>query len=181
MFNRAYSFNSDLSKWDVQRCTDFAGMYYSAYSFVGEGLSRWNTSSAKTTYVMFYWAESFNSDISGWDVSRVTNFRSMFNDADSFSADLSSWNTSSGTTMRGMFYDADSFNSDISSWDVSTVTEFNDMFWGAKLFNQDLCAWGSKVDTNATFYFMFDQTNCTNKAFPDLSANPPGPFCFECV
>ena len=62
IFCNAWSFNSDVSKWDVSRVT--------------------------TMSYMFNGASSFNSDVSKWDVSRVTNMWQMFYGASSFDQKL---------------------------------------------------------------------------------------------
>jgi len=46
MFQKAYSFNGDVSRWDISKVTNVRGMFYEA--------------------------SSFNMDVSNWDVSRVT-------------------------------------------------------------------------------------------------------------
>jgi surface protein len=69
MFEDAYAFNGDISKWDVSEVTNMNKM--------------------------FSGASAFNSDISEWDVSKCTDARSlssMFRYASSFDQNLSSWN-----------------------------------------------------------------------------------------
>ena len=50
-------------------------------------------------------------------------------------------------------------------------------------FNINLCAWGPKVSGALTLdgvTDMFFNTGCPNKTRPDVDANPPGPFCYNC-
>merc|ERR1712032_1107845 len=117
MFMYAFSFQSDISKWDVSKVTDMTGM--------------------------FTHAESFQSDVSKWDVSSVTNLDNMCEGAKSFQSDISKWDVSKVTAMTAMFMHASSFNVDISKWDVSRVSDMTAMFMGAKSFEQELCgaAW----------------------------------------
>ena len=78
MFAAAWSFNGDLSKWDVSRVTRMD--------------------------VMFREARSFNGDLSSWDVSRVTNMDFMFRDAKAFKQKLcgTAW-VNSKASQRDMF------------------------------------------------------------------------------
>jgi hypothetical protein len=57
------------------------------------------------------------------------------------------------------------------------------MFTQATAFNQNLCDWGPKLVTGSftDVRSMFDSTNCPNTNAPNLSASPPGPFCFTCL
>jgi surface protein len=50
MFAGAYSFNSDLSKWNVARVSTMGGMYFNLDS-----------------------ASAFNSDLAGWNVASVSD------------------------------------------------------------------------------------------------------------
>lgn len=90
--------------------------FQSALSFVGNGLSAWDTSS-------------------------VTNMYELFEEAASFVGDLSTWQVSSVVNMAEMFQYASSFNGDISKWDVANVVDFDYAFSGAASFNRDLSQW----------------------------------------
>merc|ERR1712227_371700 len=95
---------------------------------------------------MFYYARSFNGDLSKWDVSRVTE-------------------------MQSMFYFASSFNGGLSEWDVSTVTDMTDMFAGASSFTQILC--GKWKTSTAKKDKMFDGSSgrfCWGQSKAELEA-----------
>jgi len=64
---------------------------------------------------MFYYANTFNQDLSSWNTSNVTDMRSMFRNNAAFDQDLSSWDITSvtaitafmtGTTLSTAHYDA---------------------------------------------------------------------------
>ena len=115
MFKAAYSFNSDLSKWDVSQITNMEGMFSDAVSF--------------------------NSDLSKWDVSQSTNMKGMFKGAGNFASDLSGWNTSEVINMHQMFFGAAKFNSPLNKWDIAQVEDTSGMFENAKGYDQDLSSW----------------------------------------
>jgi len=54
------------------------------------------------------------------------------------------------------------------------------MFWYAIRFDQDLCSWGDKLDSSASVGNAFSSSGCPNTGDPNLSASPPGPFCYTC-
>ena len=88
--DNAYSFDQDLSKWDVSHLTDMGGMFAGARS-VNQDLSKWDVFRVTNMRGMFNVTKSFNQDLSNWDVSRVIHIHMdlMFRDAKFFNQDLS--------------------------------------------------------------------------------------------
>ena len=146
---------------DLSGVNNMSGMFWFAFSFDGD-LSGWNVSSVRNMANMFSYASSFNGDLSGWNVSSVTNMSYMFKSATSFNQTLNSWNVSSVTNMNSMFEDATSFNQTLNSWNVSSVTNMNSMFERATSFNQPLNSWNVSSVTNMNSMFedatSFNQT-----------------------
>ena len=60
---RRWSFNPDVSTWDVANVTDMRGMFYDAEVFNGD-LSAWNVANVTDMGYMFYEAVVFNGDLS---------------------------------------------------------------------------------------------------------------------
>ena len=141
MFDRAHSFNQNISSWDVSNVTDMDQMFDEAYIF--------------------------NQDISSWDVSNVTNMGNMFNDTalsdenrcaihTSFSSNEYwpyDWSEFCGPTpiTQGNIHQAvDLWVSDqaqaeatyghISDWDVSGVVSMDYLFLD-KPFTDDISGW----------------------------------------
>ena len=140
LFEKARSFNADISAWDVSSVTDMSYMFSQAKAFNAD-LRDWDVSSVKDMTLMFYYAETFNADLSDWDVSSATHMSGMFSYAEAFNADLSKWDVSSVTSLSHMFMYASAFNADLSDWDVSSVTSMSYMFYKAHAFNADLSDW----------------------------------------
>ena len=162
----AWSFNDDISKWDVSNVETFVMMFNGAHSF-NQNLTAWNTSSATNMNLMFRYATAFNGDISSFDTSRVTHMSGMFSGAKLFNMDISSWQTGSVVSMSNMFRNdccGSIFNQDLSAWDTSSVTNMESMFYEAIAFDQDISSW--QISDVTTFANMlngassFSQTLC---------------------
>ena len=67
-------------------------------------IGKWDLSQVTDMSNLFYYRDSFNSDLSIWDVSRVTDMRGMFADASTFRQTLCSaaWVNSKASKV-GMF------------------------------------------------------------------------------
>tara|TARA_B100002052_G_scaffold292273_1_gene313589 strand:+ start:678 stop:1211 length:534 start_codon:yes stop_codon:yes gene_type:complete len=72
-----YSFNEDISKWNVFNVTDMSWMFYGAENF-NQPLNNWDVSNVYSMQEMFIGAESFNQPINNWDVSNVINLVGMY-------------------------------------------------------------------------------------------------------
>ena len=164
----AFSFNQDLSSWNISNVTDMAGI------FEGTSLSdenkcaihtSWSTNSAWTydwsgfclTTEIFQpqtkqelqsavdlWvddnATALNTygEINTWDVSLITDMSSLFFQKATFNEAIGAWDVSNVTNMNAIFREASSFNQDISNWDVSNVTDMGWMFRHAAAFSSDV-------------------------------------------
>ena len=83
MFKDAYTFDQDISGWDVSHITNMS--------------------------FMFNAATSFNQDISLWGVGSVTDMSSMFSGALIFNQDIRPWIVSASVTLTNMFQSATAF------------------------------------------------------------------------
>ena len=161
MFAHAWSFNSDISKWNTSCVTDMSSMFYSAFSFNSEI----NTTSVQVDGIKYV----------AWDVKNVTDMSRMFqNNAQAlnvsgwkvcnlseFNQDISNWNTSKVTSMTYMFGGAAKFDSEINTklvtvdesdyvaWDVANVEDMRRMFGHAQSFNHPLDKWNTSKVTDA--------------------------------
>lgn len=125
-------------------------------------------------------------DIMDWDVSRITDFSNLFNAARNpsvvrFNRDISLWNVTNGLNFSHTFAGARDFNQDLSFWTMKRAKSIDSMFQGAVAFRQNLCAWGENLPSDVVAESAFDETSCplSGKQI-DMSAVPPGPFCYSC-
>ena len=128
---------------DLSKVTDMEDMFCYCYTF-NQDISGWNVSKVTNMGGMFADCFAFNQDISSWNISNVTNMKSMFLDCFAFNQDIGGWNVSKVTNMSEMFLGCSAFNQDISSWDVSSVTDMYRMFENCSAFNQNLGSWELK-------------------------------------
>ncbi len=121
MFEKAGSFNGDLSKWDVRNVSNMSGM--------------------------FYGAKAFSGDISNWDVRNLVGANQMFREARAFNSDISGWSTGNLKSMQQMFFAAGSFDRSLGGWDISNVVNMTDALkCGLSQVNYDrtLIGWASQ-------------------------------------
>jgi len=152
MFANAFTFNDNISSWDVSNITDMNSMFYRAFAF-NQNISAWNVSSVTSMNQMFSSASAFNQDLNNWNVSNVTDMSYMFSNAGLFNGNISSWDVSNVINMNAMFNNGTSFNGNISGWNVSKVTIMNNIFAGASSFNQDLGSWDVSNVTDMSYMF----------------------------
>jgi hypothetical protein len=161
----------DIGDWDTSGVGDFSyafsynrneagGSYVNngnpkAATFVGTGISKWNTASVTALTSTFLNAAAMNSDLSGWSVGKVTWLERTFYGASKFvGTGLNLWNTTSVTSMSNTFNLAGEMNSDLSGWTVSKVTKMEHTFSSASKFvGTGLSEWDTTSVTNINSIF----------------------------
>jgi hypothetical protein len=112
----------DVQQWGSVEFASIEGMFRSRTGFVISAADGPTLLPGCSTYIMFYQAYDFNSNINHWDMSSVTNIRSMFLSASAFNQPLNNWDVGNVTRADSTFQNASAFNQNISMWDVSSVT-----------------------------------------------------------
>ena len=160
----------DIGDWDVSGVKDFRYAFSThrnvdgagsqdgnpkVVSFVGTGLSKWDTTSATSLYKTFYQAKAMNSDLSGWSVGTVTDMEHTFRGASKFvGTGLNLWDTASTVSMRYAYNAAREMNSDLSKWNVAKVKTLEFMFSSASKFvGTGLSEWDTTSVTNLNTIF----------------------------
>lgn len=115
------------------------------------------------------------------DVSRVVDLRATFAGATEFRSDVSGWKTGQVQSLYGTFAYLPFFNSNMADWDVSSVEDMTFFLLSSSAFQQNLCSWGPRLPENTLFGRTFEGTTCNETGDPDMSADPPGPFCARCT
>ncbi|MBP8979528.1 BspA family leucine-rich repeat surface protein [Candidatus Dojkabacteria bacterium] len=169
MFNKAYSFNQDISGWQTGLVRDMYGMFAGATVF-NQDIGGWNTSEVINMGSMFNQASVFNQNIGSWNTGAVTNMSNMFRQATAFnngdapgeSQNTMNWVTTKVESMSLMFRDASAFNQYIGGWDTGVVTNMSNMFQGATVFNNgeapgessNTMNWDTKSLQYVTYMFL---------------------------
>lgn len=87
------SLNKNLNSWDVSKVTTMDSMFFNQPVFNGN-IGSWNVGNVTNMYAMFQAKSTgsvFNQNISNWNTAKVTDMRYMFYYASSFDQDLSGW------------------------------------------------------------------------------------------
>lgn len=140
MFENTYTFNQDISGWDVSHVTNMRLMF-SGCELFNHDIADWDVSHVTDMSGMFAGCRIFNQDISKWSVKQVTSMNAMFRDCAAFNKPIGTWDVSNVSTMVNMFGNTTLFNQPIGNWNVSSVKYMTDMFRLARAFNQDLSGW----------------------------------------
>ena len=129
-------------------------------------------------------ATKFNQPLDDWDVQNVYSMYVMFgcsvsDTACEFNQPLPSWDVGFVEDFDSMFENSH-FNQDVSGWNMASAMRIQWMFTDASEFSQNLCPWGDSLSNEAWSSDVFVGTKCPIQDSPNLTATPPGPFCFPC-
>lgn len=122
----------EIEYWDTHAVTNMRELfawYNNTWTFNSD-LTCWNVSSVTDMTYMFAYATDFNGNVDNWDTSNVTYTTGMFRYATEFNRPISDWNIEGAFDAWGMFYGAQSFDQELC-WDVSEVYETYNMFYNS--------------------------------------------------
>ena len=157
---------ADLNDIYTGYITDMRGLFEYRYTFNCD-VSSWDVSNVVNMNSMFYKCESFNQDLSRWDVSNVKDMEYMFSYCLMFNQDIGSWDVSNVVNMNSMFWDCKMFNQDLSRWDVSSVKDITEnIFFKCKAL-KNKPNWSRVVDESLTERFSFDLSDNDRKQCDD--------------
>lgn len=143
-------FSADLSKWKVDNCQNFSGMFYGC-SLFNSDLSKWDVSKAEDLSAMFFACSSFNSDLSAWNVEKVTNMDSIFMEASKFNSDISNWKTSQVQSLYNAFNNAKAFNYSLGKWNLTSLSgeiTLSNSGMGVANYDRSIKGWYANKETN---------------------------------
>jgi len=191
-FYNAFTFNQDLSSWDVSNVTDFSSLFSrdifneTPNMSFNQPIGNWTITNATDLGFMFAFNNAFNQDLSGWNVSNVTDMQGLFFGATAFNQDLSGWDVSNVTNFFSMFRgnpdptaSAMNFNQDISGWTTSSAENMFGMFRDNPVFNQDIGGWDVSNVTDMALMFRNASSFDQDLSQWDITANVNdnfGPF-----
>lgn len=99
MFYRNNTCNADIGGWDTSLNTTLNSTfrYCSAFDNGGsDSIGNWDVSNCTDFLGMFFSAFAFNRDITDWDMSSPGKMTHLFRNASSFDQDISKWFTNGG-------------------------------------------------------------------------------------
>ena len=106
-------------------------MFYKCYDITEINLSYFDTSEAKSMYLMFFYCSSLTSlNLSNFNTSKVTSMQGMFDQCLSLtSLNLSNFDTSKVSLLKEMFYNCTNLEYiNMKNFKEISLTSYNDMF-----------------------------------------------------
>ena len=156
-FRDCFSFNGDLSAWDVSSIIIFSQMFFNCVSF-NKSLNNWDTRSMQTMDYILYNCNQYNQDMDNWDTSRCTNMSTALMSCSNFNGNVSTWNTQFVTNMSQLFRSCYPINQDLSGWKIGAVTNASNFMQnidGLSTANYDalLISWSQQTPNSLTINF----------------------------